>query len=31
MDNEMKDFSQTATPTLTFEPFKEESIVEAVP
>lgn len=34
MDNEMmKDFTQTAAPTLTFEPFKEESqtIVEAVP
>lgn len=31
MDNEMKDFSQTATPTLTFEPFKEESAAEAVP
>ncbi len=25
MDNEMKDFTQTATPTLTFEPFKEEA------
>ena len=25
MDNEMKDLTQTATPTLTFEPFKEEA------
>lgn len=25
MDNEMKDFAQTATPTLTFEPFREEA------
>ena len=25
MDNDMKDLTQTATPTLTFEPFKEEA------
>lgn len=31
MDNEMKDFSQTVTPTLTFEPFKEDTLAEAVP
>ena len=29
MDNEMKDFAQTATPTLTFEPFKEETVQTA--
>ena len=31
MDNEMKDFAQTATPTLTFEPFKEETPLQTVP
>ncbi|MCI9541990.1 MAG: toxic anion resistance protein [Lachnospiraceae bacterium] len=31
MDSEMKDFSATPTPTLTFEPFKEEPTTQAVP
>ncbi len=31
MDSEMKDFSATPTPTLTFEPFKEEPTMQAVP
>ncbi len=31
MDNEMKDFAQTAAPTLTFEPFKEETPLQTVP
>lgn len=31
MDSEMKDFSATPTPTLTFEPFKEEPAAQAVP
>lgn len=31
MDNEMKDFDQVATPTLTFEPFKEAETVQATP
>lgn len=29
MDNDMKDFSQTVTPTLTFEPFAEEASLAA--